>query len=227
MNTWIGVDLDGTLAEYHGWNNGEIGAPIGPMVERVKMWVKEGKQIRILTARASSKNRSEADAAIQVLKITDWCLAHIGYAFPVTCEKDYLMEELWDDRCHRVELNTGIETINIPSESGAFAKTYVLKGVEFAYLVSMAAKGVERQNLQPKMAGYKAALNSLPVDKPVEEGADILSHDDEVRRECGNKAVEYVFFEGDNDPVDENGFQAPSISSDGLRAAIMGKKAGK
>lgn len=42
----------------------------------------------------------------------------------------------------------------------------------------------------------------------------------EALREAGNRAVEYVFFEGDNDPVDENGFNAPMISSDGLRAAI-------
>ena len=43
-----------------------------------------------------------------------------------------------------------------------------------------------------------------------------------VREECANKAVEYVFFEGDNDPIDENGFKAPSISTTGLRAAIEG-----
>ena len=34
---WIGVDLDGTLAEYHGWKGSEhIGPPIPLMVERVK-----------------------------------------------------------------------------------------------------------------------------------------------------------------------------------------------
>lgn len=42
----------------------------------------------------------------------------------------------------------------------------------------------------------------------------------EALRDAGNRAIEYVFFEGDNDPVDENGFNAPMISSDGLRAAI-------
>lgn len=32
---WIGVDLDGTLAEYDGWKGpDEIGAPVEPMVER-------------------------------------------------------------------------------------------------------------------------------------------------------------------------------------------------
>lgn len=38
---WIGVDLDGTLAEYHGWGNGEIGDPVPAMLERVKKWLAE------------------------------------------------------------------------------------------------------------------------------------------------------------------------------------------
>lgn len=33
---WIGVDLDGTLAEYHGWQGPDnIGSPVQPMVERM------------------------------------------------------------------------------------------------------------------------------------------------------------------------------------------------
>lgn len=50
---WIGVDLDGTLAHYDGWKGPEhIGAPIPAMVERVKAWLAEGKEVRISTARA-------------------------------------------------------------------------------------------------------------------------------------------------------------------------------
>jgi hypothetical protein len=45
-----------------------------------------------------------------------------------------------------------------------------------------------------------------------------------VEQECANRAVEYVFFEGDDDPIDENGFQAPSISSSGLRVSIIGSE---
>ena len=34
---WIGVDLDGTLAEYHDWIGiHHIGRPITPMIERVQ-----------------------------------------------------------------------------------------------------------------------------------------------------------------------------------------------
>ena len=49
---WIGIDLDGTLAEYDGWKGVEhIGKPIPSMVERVKAWIIEGKDVRIFTAR--------------------------------------------------------------------------------------------------------------------------------------------------------------------------------
>ena len=38
---WIGVDLDGTLAEWDGWKGHEhIGPPIPAMLERVKRWIK-------------------------------------------------------------------------------------------------------------------------------------------------------------------------------------------
>lgn len=43
---WIGVDLDGTLAEYHGWvSELHIGPPIPAMLARVKRWLAEGKEI--------------------------------------------------------------------------------------------------------------------------------------------------------------------------------------
>ena len=51
---WIGVDLDGTLARYDGWKGPEhIGEPLMPMVERVKAWLAEGREVRIMTARVS------------------------------------------------------------------------------------------------------------------------------------------------------------------------------
>jgi len=42
---WIGVDLDGTLAEYGDWIGIEhIGKPIPLMIARVKSWIAEGKK---------------------------------------------------------------------------------------------------------------------------------------------------------------------------------------
>jgi hypothetical protein len=52
MDGWIGVDLNGTLAEYHGWvNECHIGKPIPAMVERVRQWLDCGVDVRIFTAR--------------------------------------------------------------------------------------------------------------------------------------------------------------------------------
>ncbi len=113
---WIGVDLDETLARYDGWKDGEIGEPVPAMVARVKDWLAAGTEVRIFTARVSlsgdysSESRRRADegfAAEQRRLIEAWCEKHIGQRLPVTCEKDFRMVELWDDRCVQVVPNTG------------------------------------------------------------------------------------------------------------------------
>ena len=104
---WTGVDLDGTLAHYEGWDGGKIGKPIKPMVERVRRWILDGKEVRIFTARVSAKNQSVEEVFKQRHLIENWCIEVLGVALPVTCEKDYMMIDLWDDRCHQVESNTG------------------------------------------------------------------------------------------------------------------------
>jgi hypothetical protein len=111
MSGWIGVDLDGTLAEYHGWGSGAIGKPVPLMVERVKRWHAEGKDVRIFTARVSCANRNQLDAERECVAVQIWCLEHLGFVPVVTCEKDYRMIELWDGRCHPVQLNTGIDLL--------------------------------------------------------------------------------------------------------------------
>ena len=102
---WIGVDLDGTLAEYHGWVGPEhIGAPVPKMISRVKNWLAEGKTVKIMTARVSP---TKDDHLLCKRVIWNWCLVHIGCHLPVTHEKDHLMLELWDDRVVQVIPNTG------------------------------------------------------------------------------------------------------------------------
>lgn len=114
MSGWIGVDLDRTLAFYDGWE-GElvIGEPIPLMLNRVKAWVAEGREVRIVTARVapgsfnedgSSHNIAEVRSAIE-----DWCEKHVGVRLQVTNEKDNHMYQLWDDRAIQVEPNTGIQ----------------------------------------------------------------------------------------------------------------------
>src|SRR5690349_14881609 len=107
---WIGVDLDGTLAEYHGWK-GElhVGPPIPRMVDRVKGWLAHGQAVKIITARVSP-NQGRAQATITQIEqtIKAWCQTHLGQELEVTCCKDFGMIELWDDRCVQVFTNTGL-----------------------------------------------------------------------------------------------------------------------
>lgn len=110
---WIGVDLDGTLAKYPGTFGVPhgIGDPIPLMVDRVRRWIREGTEVRIMTARAAGpfldiygKDIGEEEA---LKEVRDWCEKHIGVQLPVTCQKDYNMVELWDDRAVQVIPNTG------------------------------------------------------------------------------------------------------------------------
>ena len=104
---WIGVDLDGTLARYDGWQGERhIGEPIVKMVERVQRWIDEGKEVRIFTARVAGPRQGISIEETTNL-IKDWCLEHIGYNLEVTATKDFGMIELWDDRCVQVIPNTG------------------------------------------------------------------------------------------------------------------------
>lgn len=103
LSGWIGVDLDGTLAHYDGWIGiSHIGEPVPAMLERVKKWITEDREVRIFTARVSGKDWEEARYYIQ-----KWCKLHIGMELQVTNCKDFAMIELYDDRCVQVETNTG------------------------------------------------------------------------------------------------------------------------
>lgn len=120
MKEWYGVDFDGTLAHYRNFKGaGVLGAPIPLMVDRVKRWLAEGKDVRIFTARVwhpdvTSKvsetefNSRCAEAREARAAIKAWCIEHVGQELPITCEKDYGMLELWDDRAVQVIKNTGM-----------------------------------------------------------------------------------------------------------------------
>lgn len=115
-NGWIGVDFDGTLAYYEHWMPwNQFGAPLLPMVVRVKRWLKEGRDVRIVTARVRPEggdfeclttheriNNAKIKGAIE-----QWCIKYIGQRLEVTCCKDLNMIELWDDRAIQMIPNTG------------------------------------------------------------------------------------------------------------------------
>lgn len=134
---WIGVDLDGTLAKMPPDGNIMIiGEPLAPMVNRVKAWLAEDKDVRIFTARVG-KTPSEAECRdtiratfpyaypwafrsassidvrqwwlnYQEVIISRWCETHLGRRLPITATKDFDMIQLWDDRAVRVMTDTGL-----------------------------------------------------------------------------------------------------------------------
>lgn len=105
---WIGVDLDGTLAHSNcAWKNGEIGPPVPLMVARVRKWLAEGEDVRIVTARADLAAHTAAEITRTLHNIENWCVKHLGQVLPVRCSKDPRMLALYDDRAIQVERDTG------------------------------------------------------------------------------------------------------------------------
>lgn len=129
MNGWVGFDLDGTLAEYHGWEGPEaIGKPIIPMVRQAEVHLAEGREVRIFTARVypftivirnlshlpstdvlknGGLDAHERSAYLSARAIFAWSREVFGRELPITCVKDFAMIQLYDDRCIQVETNTG------------------------------------------------------------------------------------------------------------------------
>ena len=90
---WYGIDFDGTLVSIIDMT------PVKLMVDRVKCFLRDGKDVRIVTSRANSSDDTRF--------VSDWTLQQFGRRLPVTNKKDHEMVELWDDRAVQVFPNTG------------------------------------------------------------------------------------------------------------------------
>jgi len=116
---WTGVDLDGTLAFYDQWvGETHVGEPIWPMMHRVARWLREGREVRIMTARVWPGVDGQRDVSAIRTAIQDWTEAHLGKRLEVTCMKDFQMIELWDDRAIQVITNTGIAVLAPDGSAG-------------------------------------------------------------------------------------------------------------
>jgi len=110
---YVGVDFDGTLAEYHSWlGHTTFGAPIQKTVERVKGYLALGMTVKIVTARACQHEETKASVAA----IKAWCKEHIGQELEVTNQKDFGMMWLEDDRARQVLKNEGSFVSDVPAE---------------------------------------------------------------------------------------------------------------
>jgi len=104
-DSWVGFDLDGTLAEYHRFSTADqIGAPVLVMTAKCRALIESGTKVRIITARGS---RDAMDRALAYPAIERWCEKHLGHVLPITTSKDLHMLALYDDRAIQVGRNTG------------------------------------------------------------------------------------------------------------------------
>lgn len=123
--SWIGFDLDGTLAHHDKWKGPtHIGDPIIPMIDLCRDLISQGKDVRIFTARiyplmyvpySYQSHVGLAELSYEMMSahlaadaIRAFSLAHFGRYLAITCVKDYEMWQLYDDRAIQVISNTGV-----------------------------------------------------------------------------------------------------------------------
>ena len=120
---WIGVDLDGTLAEEQDpFDPLTIGKPVPEMVEKVKKALEDGVEVRVFTARlADEKLRGQIRE-----KIREYTREHIGRELDSTSEKDPGLREIWDDKARRVRKDEGTFALRGSPGKTARRKDYLL-----------------------------------------------------------------------------------------------------
>lgn len=103
IDTYIAVDLDGTLAytNQHVDMRFMIGLPIPKMVQRVQTWLAEGHTVKIFTARMSE------NPDLWQQRIGAWCECYVGTWLEATNVKDFGCVAIYDDIAIHVVENTG------------------------------------------------------------------------------------------------------------------------
>ena len=106
---WEGWDLDGTISVYTpgDYNAFVVGPPIPRTINILKRHLAEGKTCKIFTARVNPK--TETPERLEKVKsvIQAFLRENVGQELELTCEKDYHMYRLYDDRAVQVYPNTG------------------------------------------------------------------------------------------------------------------------
>lgn len=103
---WLAVDLDGTLAQYHGWVSEEhIGEPVVSIVAAINARRAAGWKVAIFTARVSGNQEEAQRAEVAIWK---WLDFYNIKADGITCTKHKHFSEFWDDRARQVIFNTGV-----------------------------------------------------------------------------------------------------------------------
>lgn len=102
---WLAVDLDGTLAQYHGWVSEEhIGEPVVSIVAAINARRAAGWKVAIFTARVSGDAGEAYRAEAAIWKWLDFYNIKVE---GITCTKHKHFSEFWDDRARQVVFNKG------------------------------------------------------------------------------------------------------------------------
>ena len=102
---WLAVDLDGTLAQYHGWVSEEhIGEPVVSIVAAINARRAAGWKVAIFTARVSGDAEEAQRAEVAIWKWLDFYNIKVE---GITCIKHKHFTEFWDDRARQVIFNKG------------------------------------------------------------------------------------------------------------------------
>lgn len=111
---WVGVDLNGTLAVYHGWRGiRATGPPIASVVEHVQLLLRKGVTVQLFTARAASDSEYAG-------YVNEWMQEHLGAILPITDRKDKNLLYTLDDKAVVVKKNTGVFLTQVPKLEKAF-----------------------------------------------------------------------------------------------------------
>ena len=103
---WVGVDLDGTLAEYHGWvSPTHIGEPVENIVNLVQHLMANGYEVKVFTARMATPWVHQQTMIRDAIK--SWTKEHVGRELDSTCVKNPSCLAIFDDSAFSVEGNSG------------------------------------------------------------------------------------------------------------------------
>lgn len=105
------VDLNGTLCHHEKGalvfdeaGNFLIGKPINKMVRRVRRWLSEGMEVRIMSGSVGLGGDKAASAQ---KAIREWCREHFGRELKVTATITPRCIGIFNDKAHEVIRNTG------------------------------------------------------------------------------------------------------------------------
>lgn len=103
----IAFDLDGTLAEYHGWKGvSHIGAPVPKMIDRLLFHIENGDECIIFTSRVGHDDVHQNTMAEH--HISKWLRDNDLPYMKITARKLPGIRLFYDDRALHVEKNLGV-----------------------------------------------------------------------------------------------------------------------